>query len=396
MKILKRRTKNLGIGTLAILLILVVTVLSACTTNGTPESTYISIPAAQGQTQEATSKEATSKEATSKEVTSKEVSPVEDSNFEIHYIDVGQGVSALVLCDNSSMLIDGGSAEDSSLVYSYLKKLDISHLDYIVCSHAHGDHVGGLSGALNYATVGKAFAPVESDDSKAFSDFTKHLEKQGKSITIPEVGDTFSLGSATVTVIGINKTAEDVNNTSIVLRIEYGETSFLFTGDAEREAEQDILESGFTLSSTVLKVGHHGSNTSTSYPFLREVMPKYAVISVGADNPYEHPTENTLSRLRDADVEVYRTDLQGDIICTSNGKEVFFEVEKDTGNNIEEVIHTEIDFEQEYVLNTSTKKFHYPECSSVANMKDKNKEVYKGPREDVIEKGYSPCGRCKP
>jgi hypothetical protein len=128
---------------------------------------------------------------------------------------------------------------------------------------------------------------------------------------------------------------------SIVLRIVYGGTSFLFTGDAEREEEQDILNAGFNLDSTVLKVGHHGSDTSTTYPFLREIMPQYAIISVGNDNTYGHPTEDTLSRLRDADVKLFRTDLQGDIFCTSDGKTVSFSVTRnpnadvfgDIGNN---------------------------------------------------------------
>ena len=131
------------------------------------------------------------------------------------------------------------------------------------------------------------------------------------------------LGSARVEILGVNEDT-DPNNTSIVLRIDYGSTSFLFTGDAERESEQKMLNRGANLSATVLKVGHHGSNSSTTYPFLREVMPQYAVISVGTGNSYGHPTENTLSRLRDADVQVFRTDRHGDVLCSSNGRTVTF------------------------------------------------------------------------
>lgn len=250
----------------------------------------------------------------------------ENSTFEVHFIDVGQADAALVMCDGKTMLIDGGNSEDSSLIYSYLNKRNISHLDYIVATHGHEDHVGGLAGALNYATVGTAYSPVTNYDSKAFSSFVKYLGETD--ITVPSAGNSFKLGSADVKILAPVKSYDDPNNTSIVLRIEYGDTSFLFTGDAERESEQDILDAGYNLKSTVLKVGHHGADTSTTYHFLREIMPEYAVISVGNSNSYGHPTEDTLSRLRDADVKVFRTDMQGTIICTSDGKTVSFSVEK--------------------------------------------------------------------
>ena len=233
----------------------------------------------------------------------------------------------MVLCGEEAMLIDGGNAEDSSLMYTYLKETGISYLDYIVATHAHEDHVGGLAGALNYADVGTVYCPVTTYDGEAFSDFKKYVEKKNSQITVPEIGDRFELGNATVEILGLNAGSE-VNDSSIILKITHGKNSFLFTGDAEREAEQAILNSGCDLSSTVLKVGHHGSADSTTYPFLREIMPTYAVISVGADNSYGHPTENTLSRLHDAGVTVFRTDLQGDIIAISDTQNITINVEK--------------------------------------------------------------------
>lgn len=340
----------------------------------------------------------------------------DNSSFEVHYIDVGQADAALVLCDGQAMLIDGGNAEDSNLIYSYLKKLSLDHLEYIVCTHAHEDHVGGLAGALNYATVNIAYCPVTSYDSRAFNSFVTYLDKQGVSITVPTAGDSFSLGSATVHVLGpISVDEDEPNNTSIVLRIVYGETSFLFTGDAEREEEQEILDAGYTLESTVLKVGHHGSANSTTYPFLREIMPKYAVISVGAGNSYGHPTEEALSRLRDADVKVYRTDMQGDVICSSDGQNVSFSVERNEDadtlssigpnstqqGNLPTVTESPEGSGQtpagtDYVLNTNTHKFHYPSCSSVSQMSEKNKQYFTGTRDEVIAMGYDSCGRCNP
>lgn len=348
----------------------------------------------------------------------------EDSTFEIHFIDVGQADAALILCDGKTMLIDGGNNDDSSLIYSYLKNYEISYLDYIVATHGHEDHVGGLSGALNYATVGTAYCSVSSYDTEAFGNFVKYLDKQNKEITVPKVGDNFKLGSASVQIVGVDSTAEDHNNTSLVLRIVYGDTSFLFTGDAERDAEQHILNSGYELKSTVLKVGHHGSETSTSYVFLREVAPQYAVISVGEGNSYGHPTEDALSRLRDAEVKTFRTDLQGTIVCVSDGKEVSFTVSKNADADtlappktkapvvetppvvitppIEDNASDE-PAQQEpigtaYVgnKNPSSLKFHYAWCNSVNKMKESNKFHYTGTREEMIAMGYSPCGNCHP
>ena len=183
--------------------------------------------------------------------------------------------------------------------------------------------------------------------------------------------------------------------TSIVLKVIYGETSFIFTGDAERTAESDILDAGYDLSATVLKVGHHGSDTSTSYPFLREVMPEYAVIQVGKDNSYGHPTEDTLSRLRDAEVKVYRNDLQGTIICTSDGKTVEFTTEKNetVQTNPTVTVTPEDDTGIEYIGNKNSKKFHLPSC---ANLPAEKNRVFFETRKAAVDSGFSPCGNCKP
>lgn len=246
--------------------------------------------------------------------------------FEIHFIDVGQADAMLVLCDGEAMLVDGGNAEDSNLIYAYLKQRSITHLEYLVATHAHEDHVGGLSGALNYASAGTVYCPVTAYDTRAFDSFLLYLARQGKQITVPKAGDQFALGGAVVRILGPLRPAEDPNNTSIVLHITYGRTTFLLAADAEREEEWDLLNAGCDLSADVLKIAHHGSDTSTTYPFLRAVSPQYAVITVGSGNTYGHPTENTLSKLGDADVKVYRTDLQGDIICKSDGLNISFTV----------------------------------------------------------------------
>ena len=254
--------------------------------------------------------------------------PGPDSRFEVHFLDVGQADAALILSDNETMLIDGGNPGDSSLIAAYLKKNNITHLDYVICSHAHNDHVGGLPGALSVADVSNVYAPKTENDIKAYRSFKAKTNAHGLAIKNPVPGESVIFGSSKVTFLGpVNENSSDLNNTSIVLKISYGETSFLFTGDAEREEEQSILAQNYDLSATVLKVGHHGGNTSTTYPFLREIMPEYAIISVGK-NGYGHPDENTLSRLRDAEVKVYRTDMHGDIIAISDGKTVVIKTKR--------------------------------------------------------------------
>ena len=330
----------------------------------------------------------------------------EKSQLEVHFINVDQGDSSLVICDGEAMLIDGGKPGFSDLIYSYLKSHSINRLKCIVNTHPESDHIGGLSGALNYASVDMAFCPTTSYDSDAFRNFTKYLKKQNVSITVPKPGDYFYLGKAKVTVIAPISRTDDTNNNSIVLRIEHGDNSFLFTGDAETIEENDILSSKTNIKSTVLKVGHHGSSSSTSDDFLEAVSPQYAVISVGEENSYGHPTADTLNKLNKNKVSLYRTDIFGTIVCTSDGKGVSFSVEKNSKSDPyvipenpksrAESTTTSPANNSSYVLNTNTKKFHYPYCSSVLDMKEKNKKVSTESRESIISKGYKPCGRCNP
>ncbi len=255
-----------------------------------------------------------------------------NSSIEIHFFDVGEGDSTLVACDGKVMLIDGGNPGSSRFLYSYLKQHEINHLDYVICSHAHEDHVGGLAGALNYATVGTVYAPVKEYDTRAFKSFVKYVEQHGNIITIPKAGDIFSLGNAKVEIIGpvdMSLAENNENNSSIVVHIIFGETSFLIMGDAEAEEEASILNAGYNVKSTVLRVGHHGSNTSTSDDFIKEVAPEYCVISVGSDNQYGHPHDEVINRISSYGAIIYRTDLNGEIHCVSDGRTVTFDFDRE-------------------------------------------------------------------
>ena len=311
-----------------------------------------------------------------------------ENRLEVHFIDVGQADAALVICDGDTMLIDGGNSDDSRLIYTYLKKNNVTNLDYIIATHAHEDHVGGLSGALDFARAEVALCPVTQYESRAFSNFVKGLKQQDLEITIPKAGDSFSLGSAKVNVLACNA-ADDPNNSSIVLKLIYGDTSFLFAADAEYECESAMLDAGYDLSSTVLKVGHHGSYTSTSYRFLKEADPQYAVISCGKNNDYGYPHDEIISRLENADVTYYRTDLLGDIICTSDGKSVSFNV-----NKADEKAYADNETSREMILNTGSKRYHEIGCESIPEIRENNKQSYFGTTVEIESLGYYPCGSC--
>lgn len=323
-----------------------------------------------------------------------------DGYFEAHFIDVGQADCSLIICDDESLLIDGGNVGDGSLIVSYLIDMEIEELDYLICTHAHEDHVGGLSKVLDTFTVTEEiFAPETGTDSNCYGNFVASVENQNKTLTAPEVGYTFSLGESTVEFIGpVTEDYSDINNTSLITKITYGENTFLFTGDMERESEADILEAGIDVSADVLKVGHHGSENSTSYPFLRAVMPEIAIISVGKGNSYGHPTEEALSRLRDADVTVYRTDMQGNIIVKSDKKNITVETmqNSDAVTNPTEPAEPSTDNSEEnteYIGNINSKKLHLPTCSSLP--KEENR-IYFGTMEAAVNEGYEACSKCKP
>ena len=249
----------------------------------------------------------------------------ESDGLIVRFIDVGQGDAALISCSGHHMLIDGGSSDASRKIYAILQTLDIDWLDAIVATHSDADHIGGISGALNYAGAGACFCSVTEADSKTFASMKRYLEKAGCPIMVPDPGDSFSLGGATVTFVGPTRAFEDDNNTSVVCRIDYGQTSVLFTGDAERESEQAMIDDGANLSATLLKVAHHGSGSSTSEAFLQTVHPSYAVISVGEGNDWGHPHQSVLDRLAHHNVAIWRTDIEGSIIATSDGHAFEFE-----------------------------------------------------------------------
>lgn len=246
------------------------------------------------------------------------------ADLEAHFLDVGQGDCAIILCDGEAMVIDGGPKSASSFVYSYIRNtLNRTQIDYIISTHPHIDHVGGLAAVLNAAQVDLLLTPVLEWESEAFKDMMKYAEEQGTVVDVPYQYDTLKLGDATITILLCWPDAIQygrTNDSSIILRIDYGNTSFLFTGDAEEWTEEMLLQDNVPLKADVLKVAHHGSPYSSSPEFLQAVAPQYGVISVGKGNKYGHPSEKVLENLRNVGAIILRTDKLGTIIIRSDGE----------------------------------------------------------------------------
>ena len=316
--------------------------------------------------------------------------PVSGEGLTGSFIDVGQADCALLECGGEFMLIDGGNRDDGQLVVSYLEQQGVETLSAVVCTHAHEDHVGGLPSVLAVYPTQAVYAPTRTYASKVFDDFVYYTDQQGLEITIPAPGDTWTLGQASVTVLGPVKSYAETNDTSIVLRVSYGETDFLFTGDMETTAENDMLDywgGRISWKADVLKVGHHGSNTSTGYRFLNEVAPDYAVISVGKDNSYGHPHEEPLSRLNQAGVTIFRTDELGTVIARSDGAAVSLTWDNQSANpeNAESAEPVR------FIGNVNSHIFHSPDCRNLPA--EKNRTVF-DTYEEAVEAGYTPCGSC--
>lgn len=349
-----------------------------------------------------------------------------DGTLEVHFIDVGQGDSILLAQGEHHMLIDAGENDCGTKVQAYLQSQNISSLDYVIGTHPDSDHIGGLDVIIYKFQCENILMPTLKKDTKTYKEVISTAKERGYSITNPVAGDTFSLGEADIVVLSPSKGADygdDANNYSIAIKVSYGDHSFVFTGDCEEEAEADIVASDMDLQADVMKAGHHGSNTSNTEELLQAVAPESVVISCGEDNEYGHPRAEVLNNLRAMGIDVYRTDEQGTIVAVSDGKEITWNTSpsqtwqagEPKGNSEENTAkeqeiqvaaaavntqEAETASEQTqgttYILNTNTMKIHYPDCSSVNQMSEKNKKETTDSIEQLTLQGYVPCNRCNP
>lgn len=255
-----------------------------------------------------------------------------DHDLSVYFIDVGQADCILVKDNDEYALIDAGNNEDGMKLVNYFKSLNITDFKYVFGTHAHEDHIGGMDNIIDNFNIENFYMPNAITTTKTFEDVLDSLDRKKIKFQTPNVNDDFKLNNATFKVLHIGDNKKDLNDTSVVLRLEYGNTSYLLMGDATSNVEKDLLNNNVNLKSDVLKVGHHGSNYSSTIDFLNRVKPEYAIIEVGKNNSYNHPRQETLDKLKDINAKVYRTDLDGTIVATSDGNSIKIETIKTDTN----------------------------------------------------------------
>lgn len=245
--------------------------------------------------------------------------PIEGA-LEVYFLDVGQADSILIKNQQESMLIDAGNNEDGNLLVNYFNSLNIPKFKYLIGTHPHEDHIGGLDDIINNFQIDNIYLPDAITTTQTFVDVVNSIENKNMTYKVPQIGEKLTLGDATLEIIYTGTNQSDLNDTSIVVRLDYGNVSFLFTGDISSKVEKTILYKNIDVD--ILKVGHHGSSYGTTDSFLTRVSPDYAIISVGTPNSYNHPSTEVLNKLKEKNIQIHRTDEEGTILVTTDGNNI--------------------------------------------------------------------------
>lgn len=316
----------------------------------------------------------------------------------VHFIDVGQGDSTFIeLPNGNTMLIDAGENEYGSVVSDYIENLGYEKITYVIGTHPHSDHIGGMEEIIRGFDIGSVYMPKVSTNTKTFEGLLEAISDKGLKITSAVCGvniiDTDNLKMEILSPI--KSEYDNLNNYSVVAKLTFYNNSFLFTGDAETEVEKEITTD---ISCDVIKVGHHGSSTSSSDNFVKMTGAKYAVISCGKNNKYGHPHSEIIDRWMSAGANILRTDISGNIVIESDGNNIKLS-DNVTPVQLESKVEqssNEAVVKVTYILNYSTKKIHKPECKSVETMKEENKVESSESLKELLGEGYTKCGNCKP
>jgi competence protein ComEC len=316
------------------------------------------------------------------------------NNLKIHFLDVGQADSILIQSpSNKVMLIDAGNREDSGTIEAYLRKEKISKLDLLIATHPHEDHIGGMADIVKHFNIGQIYMPKVSHTTATFKNLLIAIKSKNLKVNTAISGVKLDFDTkVTCQMLAPNSANYDnLNDYSPVIKMVYNKNSFLFTGDAAKESEKEMLQKGVALNADLLKVGHHGSNTSTTDAFLRAVSPKYAVISVGVGNDYGHPGRYTMGRLQKAGVTTYRTDQQGIIIASSDGQKISFSFQRQAATQSSSVNQAQTENKTNIVYVTRTgAKYHRAGCKSLA------RSCIPIKLNEALAQGYEACKACKP
>ena len=298
------------------------------------------------------------------------------ADLAVHILDVGHGDCIILQCDGAAMVIDGGSSGQSQLVYTYLKELGITRVDAVVATHPDGDHIGGLPAVFHAAEVGVLYTPVLKHDTARFTTLLDTATEQAVPVKTLRAGDCFALGGAAVEVLSPADTeAADTNDWSIVLRVTYGERSFLFCADAGNRIERRLVASGATLDADVLKVSHHGSDSGTLMQFVLAVSPEYAVIS--GDTRYDNPDDETVLKLLYGSAHLVHTLQNGHVVFTTDGEDLT------------------VTSRQHYLANINTMRYHRMDCGHVGRIHE-NHLMLLFTREEAEFLQLDPCDHCNP
>jgi len=311
--------------------------------------------------------------------------------LEVHFLDVGQGDSIFIQTAEQNILIDAGEKSQGEMVVDYLRGQGVEKLDLVIATHPHSDHIGGLIQVLTDIPVKEVLDPAVVHTTKLFEDYLTLIAAKDIKFTEGRAGMVRDLGGAVLEILHpLAPTSSALNDASLVTRITCGHISLLLTGDIEKKSEREILDRGVPIKSTLLKACHHGSSTSNSPQFVQAVAPEAVIIMCGEGNDYGHPHEEVLETYSRLGVAIYRTDLLGSIVVSSDGETYTIAGEKGAGPAEN---YYEPDFELLGSVNSN--RYHRPDCRHIADIKAENIIIFQS-RKDAEARGYIPCKTCKP